>query len=46
MAASIHLACPNCGETNLPGRSPQVEVQRNGICFCNQCGRTFVPEEK
>lgn len=40
------IACPRCGEQNLPGKSPMLEVQRNGVVYCTICSKTFTPEDK
>lgn len=46
MTPSIHIACSRCGEVNLPGKAPLIDVQKNGICYCAICGMAFIPEPK
>ncbi len=43
---SAPVACPRCGETNIPGKLAMIEAQKNGIHFCSICGKTFVPEKE
>jgi Zn ribbon nucleic-acid-binding protein len=34
--------CPGCGETNLKGRKPAVELEENGMAYCSQCGHPWI----
>lgn len=37
------LRCEHCGETNVPGKKPMVEQDRDGTTFCAACGRSCKP---
>ena len=34
--------CPHCGEANLPGATPQIELIGEGEWLCNTCAKIFL----
>lgn len=35
---------PQCGETNLRGRKPMIELNDEGSAYCNTCGTAWAAE--
>jgi hypothetical protein len=38
------LRCPDCGEQNMPNKKELIELDANGVGYCNKCGMTWLAD--